>query len=140
MLWVLAFHIIFMVTWFSGLFYLPRLYVYHAAADDSISNERFKLMEKKLFYYITTPGGILTTIFGVWLLSYNFAGYMQAGWVHWKLLCVVLLWFYHIYLGYLLQRFKTDNNRHSHTFYRIVNELPSLLLVAIVMLAVVKPL
>lgn len=137
--WVKAFHIIFMVTWFSGLFYLPRLFVYHAMATDAISMERFKIMERKLFFGITTPGMIFTIIFGAWTLSYNVSGYMQDGWMHAKLTLVLLLVFYHLYLGKLTLNFKHDRNQHGHVFYRILNEVPVLFLVAIVILAVVKP-
>lgn len=139
MLWVKAFHIIFMVTWFCGLFYLPRLFVYHAMASDSLSLVRFKVMERKLYYYIMTPGAILTIVFGAWLLSYNPAGYMHAGWMHAKLGLVFLLVIYHIYLGFLLRDFAADRNKHGHKFYRILNEIPSLFLFAIVILVVVKP-
>lgn len=139
MLWIKAFHIIFMVTWFCGLFYLPRLFVYHAEAKDTISLERFKLMEKKLFYLITTPGAILTIIFGISLLSFNLAGYMQMSWLHIKLGLVLLLVVYHIYLGKLLHDFKFNRNQHSSVFYRWLNEIPALFLIAIVILAVVKP-
>ena len=140
MLWVKAFHIIFMVTWFAGLFYLPRLFVYHAAAEDEISNERFKVMERKLFYGIMTPGGILTIIFGIWLL---FAGAWEAfsssGWLHIKLFLVALLVGYHVYCRKLLLDFKHDRNTRSHVYYRWFNEAPVLVLVAIVILVVVKP-
>lgn len=139
MLWVKSFHIIFMVTWFCGLFYLPRLFVYHSQATDSISNERFKLMERKLYYGITTPGAVLTIFFGLWLLTYNWHGYFKMMWLHLKLSLVLLLVFYHLYLDYLRRQFSKDQNRHSHTFYRWINEIPSLFLVAIVILVVVKP-
>lgn len=139
MLWVKAFHIITMVTWFSGLFYLPRLFVYHAAATDAISIERFKIMERRLYYYIMTPGAILTLLFGGWLLSFNAPSYLSQGWMHIKLTLVLLLILYHIYLGSLLAKFAQDHNQHSQRFYRYLNELPSLLLIAIVILVVVKP-
>lgn len=139
MLWVKAFHIIFMVTWFSGLFYLPRLYVYHAGAQDFISVERFKLMEKKLFYVIMTPGALLTFLFGFWLLSYDPIDYLQMRWLQLKLGLVFLLVLYHIYLGKLLHDFKQNKNRHGHVFYRWLNEIPALFLMAIIILAVVKP-
>ncbi|MBA3661679.1 MAG: protoporphyrinogen oxidase HemJ [Gammaproteobacteria bacterium] len=139
MLWVKAFHIIFMVTWFSGLFYLPRLFVYHAMATDAISIARFKMMERKLFFGIMTPGAILTLIFGVWLLSYNMQAYMHMRWLHYKLTLVALLIIYHGYLGFLSIRFNKDRNQHSHRFYRILNELPVFLLVGIVILVVVQP-
>lgn len=139
MLWVKAFHIIFMVTWFSGLFYLPRLFVYHAMATDRTSIERFKIMERKLYFGITTPGAILTILFGIWLLTYNMQTYMHMLWFHLKLGMVLLMIIYHFYLGMLLKDFKTDNNKHSHVFYRILNEVPVLFLALIVILVVVKP-
>ncbi|HTM63825.1 MAG TPA: protoporphyrinogen oxidase HemJ [Gammaproteobacteria bacterium] len=139
MLWIKSFHIIFMVTWFAGLFYLPRLFVYHAIASDSVSIERFKIMERKLYFGITTPGMIFTVLFGLWTLSYNISGYMHDGWMHAKLSLVFLLLIYHFYLGKLYLDFKHDRNRHGHVFYRIVNEIPVLFLAAIVILVVVKP-
>lgn len=140
MLWLKALHIIFMVTWFAGLFYLPRLFVYHAMSDDSIGIERFKIMERKLYFGITTPGGVLTIVFGLWLLfSAGWSSYQGAGWLHVKLLLVSILIAYHIYCGKLLFDFKHDRNRHTHTFYRWLNEFPVLILVAVVILAVVKP-
>ena len=139
MLWLKAFHIIFVVTWFSGLFYLPRLFVYHAKATDLISKERFKIMEKKLYYYIATPSGILTILFGLSLMSIHFIGYLQMPWLHLKLGLVFLLVLYHIYLGKLLRDFKQDRNIRSHTFYRFINEVPTFFLIAIVLLAVIKP-
>lgn len=139
MLWVKAFHIISMVAWFSGLFYLPRLFVYHAQASDNISIQRFKVMESKLYYYITTPAALFTVFFGVWLISFNPQGYMQMVWMHAKLTLVLLLIVYHYYLGRLLKGFSADSNRHGHVFYRWLNELPVLFLIAIVILVVVKP-
>jgi len=139
MLWIKAFHLIFVVTWFAGIFYLPRLFVYHAKTNDQVSLERFKIMEYKLYYYIMTPSGILATIFGVWLLMFNLSGYLRSGWMHTKLSLVVLLWVYHLYCGYLLRRFKQDANQRSPLFYRFFNEVPTLILVAIVILVVVKP-
>ncbi|MEX2516524.1 MAG: protoporphyrinogen oxidase HemJ [Gammaproteobacteria bacterium] len=136
MAWVEAVHIIFMVTWFAGLFYLPRLFVYHAMAEDSISKERFKIMERKLFYGIMMPGALLTIIFGVWLVSY--IG-MSGGWLHAKLTLVALVIAYHIYCGKLLRDFKHDRNKRSHIWYRWFNEVPVVLLIGIVILAVVKP-
>lgn len=138
MLWVKAGHLIFMVTWFSGLFYLPRLFVYHTDAKDEISDARFKIMERKLYFGIATPGALLTIIFGIWLLSFNFAGYLHAPWMHFKLTLVALLIIYHVYLGKLLRDFKFNRNKHSSTFYRWINEVPVLFLVAIVILAEVK--
>lgn len=139
MLWIKAFHIIFMVTWFSALFYLPRLFVYHAMSSDASSIQRFKIMERKLYYGIMMPGGILTTIFGIWLLSYNFSAYLQAGWMQAKLGLVILAWIYHFVCGKYLRDFKCDRNTHGHVFYRFFNEIPVLFLFAIVILVVVKP-
>src|SRR3989338_10106646 len=105
MLWILAFHIIFVVAWFAGLFYLPRLFVYHAESHDTISLERFKVMERKLFWFIMTPAGVLATVFGVWLLLFNWQVYLQFGWMHAKLFLVFLLWCYHAACGYSLRQF-----------------------------------
>ena len=136
MLWIKAWHIIFMVTWFAGLFYLPRLFVYHAMTEDRAGSERFKIMERKLFFGIMTPGAVLTIVFGLWLWhGYGFSG----AWLHAKLTLVAVLIIYHLYCGKLLFAFKHDRNSHSHVFYRWLNELPVLLLVAIVILVVVKP-
>jgi putative membrane protein len=136
MLWIKSLHIIFMVTWFAGLFYLPRLFVYHAMSDDRPSIERFKVMERKLFYGIMTPGAVLTIVFGVWLwLSYGFSG----GWLHAKLALVAVLIVYHLYCGKLLADFKHDRNQHGHVYYRWFNEIPVVILIAVVILVVVKP-
>jgi len=137
MLWVKAFHIIFMVTWFAGLFYLPRLFVYHAQSDDQISNARFKIMERKLFWGITTPGGVLTIAFGIWLISY-LPGVMSQGWFHAKLALVVLLVIYHIYCGKLVKDFKHDRNGKSHVWFRWFNEAPVIALMAIIILVEVQ--
>lgn len=139
MLWIKALHIIFMVTWFSGLFYLPRLFVYHALSTDEISNTRFKIMERKLYYGIMTPGAILTIFFGVWLLSHHNYYYIKMIWLDVKLLCVLLLILYHFYLGKLMRDFKHNHNKHSHVFYRWINEIPVLFLFIIIILAIVKP-
>jgi putative membrane protein len=140
MLWVEAFHIIFMVTWFAGLFYLPRLFVYHAMADDVASIERFIVMERKLFYGIMTPGALITIALGAWLLvDYAWAAYKQMGWLHLKLALVGVLAAYHVYCGKLLVDFKHGRNRHGHVFYRWLNEFPVLILIAVVILVVVKP-
>lgn len=139
MLWVKAFHIIAMVCWFSGLFYLPRLFVYHAMATDTISKERFKIMEKKLYHMIATPAATFTILLGAWLMSYNFSAYMQQPWMHAKLGLVGLLVVYHVYLGILMKQFKEDRNTHSDKFYRVLNEIPVLFLAAIVILVTVRP-
>lgn len=136
MLLVKALHIVFMVTWFAGLFYLPRLFVYHAMSTDTVSVERFKLMERKLYFGIMTPGAVLTIVFGTWLwLGYGIGG----TWLHWKLALVTVLVGYHVYCGKLLGDFKHDRNRHGHIWYRWFNEAPVLLLIGIVLLAVMKP-
>ena len=139
MLWIKAWHVIFMVTWFAGLFYLPRLFVYHAMADDPIGNERFKIMERKLFWGIATPGGVLTLVFGLWMLSLNWEGYMAAGWMNAKLVLIVLLVGYHIWCGRLMMDFKHDRNHKSHVWFRWFNEAPVLVLVAVIILVIVKP-
>ena len=136
MLWIKALHISFMVTWFGGLFYLPRLFVYHAMADDQAGIERFKIMERKLYFGIMTPGAVLTIILGLWLwLGYGISG----GWMHVKLLLVLILIAYHVYCGKLVNDFKHDRNRHGHVFYRWFNEFPVLILFAVIILVVVKP-
>jgi len=136
MLWIKALHIVFMVTWFAALFYLPRLFVYHAMAEDERGRERFKVMERKLYYGIMTPAGVLTLVFGMWLwLAYDFGG----GWLHVKLALVAILIGYHLWCGKLLNDFKRDRNAHSHIWFRWFNEFPVVILVAAVILAVVKP-
>ncbi len=141
MLWVKAFHIIFMVTWFAGLFYLPRLFVYHADSSDEISNARFKIMERKLFYGIMTPGGIITLLLGLWMLfDYAWVAYKSDLWLHLKLASIVALIIYHGYCWKLVKDFKLDRNTKSHVWYRWFNEFPVLLLVAIIIFVVVKPL
>ena len=132
-------HIVFMVTWFAGLFYLPRLFVYHAMADasDRAGIERFKVMEHKLYFVIMTPGAALTVAFGLWLwLGFG----VDGAWLHAKVALVLVLIALHVYLGALLRDFARDRNRHGHVFYRWLNEIPALpLLVAIVWLVVAKP-
>ncbi len=136
MLWVKSLHIIFMVTWFAGLFYLPRLFVYHAQSDDRASQERFKVMERKLYYGIMAPGAVLTIVSGLWLwLGYGFSG----GWLHAKLALVAVLVAYHLWCGKLLIDFKHDRNGKSHVWFRWFNEFPVLVLFAVVILVVVKP-
>ena len=135
-LWIKAFHLVFMVTWFAGLFYLPRLFVYHAMAEDTVSRERFKVMERKLYYGIMAPGATLTIIFGAWLwLGYGFTG----GWLHAKLVLVALLVGYHLWCGRLMRVFREDRNARSHVWYRWFNEFPAVILLLAVILAVVKP-
>ncbi len=136
MLWVKSLHIIFMVTWFAGLFYLPRLFVYHAMAEDAVSRERFKVMERKLYLGIMSPGAVLTVVFGTWLwVGWNFSG----KWLVAKLVLVLALLVYHVWCGLLLLEFRDDRNRRSHVWYRWFNEVPTVLLFLIVFLVVLKP-
>ena len=135
-LYVKSFHVIFMVTWFAGLFYLPRLFVYHAMAEDSISRERFKVMERKLFWGIMTPGAIVTIALGLMLwLHYGIFGY----WLHAKLTLALLLIGYHAWCWKLMRDFKHDRNARSHVYFRWFNEAPVLVLIAMVLLVIVKP-
>jgi len=135
MLWIKSAHIIAMVSWFAGIFYLPRLFVYHCQSDDKISIERFKVMERKLYNGIMTPSAIATVFFGFWLLSYGFWG----NWMIAKLVLVGVMVIYHIWCGFAVWQFKHDKNTRSHIFYRVMNELPVFILGAIVVLVVVKP-
>jgi len=137
MLWVKSFHIVFVVSWYAGLFYLPRLFVYHAMATDAPGIERFKVMERKLYYGIMAPSAILTVATGAWMwLGYGVSG----GWLDAKLALVAILIAHHLYLGKLMRDFRADRNRHAHVFYRWINELPALpILVFVVLLVVLKP-
>lgn len=136
MLTLKALHISFMVTWFAGLFYLPRLFVYHAMAEDPVSIERFKVMERKLYWGIMTPGAVLTIVFGAWLwIGWGYAG----PWLNAKLGLVALLIGYHAWCGKLLADFRDGRNTRSHVWLRWFNEVPVLALFAIVFLAVFKP-
>lgn len=140
MLWIKAFHIISIITWFAALFYLPRLFVYHAMSDDKVSIERFKVMERKLYRGIMTPSLVLATILGLWMLQdYAWQAYSGQYWLHTKLALVVALIIYHFYCGHLVRVFKEDKNTRSDVFYRWFNEFPVLILVAIIVLVVVKP-
>ncbi|WP_133127490.1 protoporphyrinogen oxidase HemJ [Legionella nagasakiensis] len=139
MLVIKAFHVIAMVAWFAGLFYLPRLFVYHADAADEVSMARFKLMERRLYYSIIWPSAVLTTLFGIILFNYNPQYYFHAGWMHAKLMLVLFLWVYHLTCGHFVKQFAKDSSTHSSIFFRVFNELPTILLIAIVFLVVVKP-
>lgn len=140
MLWLKALHLIFMVTWFAGLFYLPRLFVYHAMTTDQPGLVRFKIMERKLYYGIMTPGGILTVLFGLWTLYLNgWSAYAGTLWMHVKLACVLFLVIYHVYCRKLLLDFKHDRNTRSHIWYRWFNEVPVLFLFIIIIMVIVKP-
>ena len=139
-MWLKAWHLIGMVTWFAGSFYLPRLFVYHAMAEDAVSIERFKVMERKLYYGIMTPAGVFTLFFGLWMLyDYAWAAWGGQWWLTLKLTLIAGLVAYHLYCGRLLKAFREDRNRRSHVWYRWFNEIPVLALVAIVLLAVLKP-
>jgi putative membrane protein len=138
MLWVKSLHIIFMVTWFAGLFYLPRLFVYHAMAEDRVSIERFKVMERKLFWGIMTPGAVLTIAFGLWLWLGWYRGAF-TGWFHAKLALVALLVGYHAWCARLLRDFAADRNTKGHVWFRWFNEVPVVVLIATVLLVVLKP-
>lgn len=137
-LWLKAFHLMAVISWFAGLFYLPRLFVYHAMSDDSISRERFKIMERKLYRGIMTPAAIATLVFGLWMLHINPA-LLGMGWVKMKLALVALLIVYHLFCGHFLRQFAADSNTRSHVFFRVFNELPVIALIAIILLAVLKP-
>ena len=137
MLWVKSLHIIFMVTWFAGLFYLPRLFVYHAMSTDRVSIDRFIVMERKLYWGIMTPGAVLTIVFGVWLWLGWFRG--STSWLHAKMALVALLVGYQLWCGMLLRDFAAGRNAKSHVWFRWFNEFPLLVLVGAVFLVVFKP-
>lgn len=140
MLWVKAFHIIAVITWFAGIFYLPRLYVYHAAAEDQISRDRFKIMERKLYRGIMWPSMVVVIALGSWLISFNPQYYLvDTHWMHAKLTLVTLLVGYHLYCGKLNKLFLNDQNTRSHVWYRWFNEIPVVILIAVVILVVVRP-
>lgn len=137
MLWIKTFHIVFVVTWFAGLFYLPRLFVYHAQSHDKIGIERFKVMERRLYHGIMTPSAVLTLITGIVLYA-HFAS-VSGAWLTYKLVAVAFLAAYHVACWHHLIAFKHDRNTRSHVYYRWFNEVPTVLLVVIVALVVLKP-
>jgi putative membrane protein len=137
LLWLKAFHVVFVVTWFAGLFYLPRLFVYHVTASDPIGRARFVVMERRLFV-MTSIGGALTVLFGI-LMVQSAPAYLAQGWLHAKLTLVLLLIGYHLWCLPLMHALRDGRNRHSERWFRLFNEVPSVLLIAIVILAVVKP-
>jgi putative membrane protein len=137
MLWLKAFHIVFVVTWFAGIFYLPRLFVYHAVTTDPVSLERFAVMERRLFS-IMTLGASLAVVFGLAMVVAA-PGYLHLGWLRVKLTLVAALIAYHIWCRALMTALQAGRNTHSQRWYRFFNEVPALLLIAIVILAVVKP-
>ena len=137
MLWIKVFHLFAVIAWFAGIFYLPRLFVYHAMTEDEAGKERFKIMERKLLKGIMTPSAVLSIIFGSWLwLGYGYSG----DWLTVKLVLVALLLVYHGWCAKVVRDFKEDKNIHSHTFYRWMNEAPVVLLLGILIMVVVKPL
>ncbi|MCU5781818.1 hypothetical protein MA04_01118 [Alcanivorax balearicus MACL04] len=138
-LWLKAFHLIAVICWFAGIFYLPRLFVYHAMAEDQVSRERFKIMERKLYRGIMNPSMIVTVVLGLWMLISHWDLYKTQGWMHAKLALVVLLIGYHHMCLAHLKKFAADANTKSHRFFRVFNEVPVLLLIGIVILVVVKP-
>lgn len=138
-LWYKALHLIFMVAWFAGLFYLPRLFVYHAMTTDDATVKCLTVMERKLFWGIMTPSAVLTVIFGFGMMIEGWEAYKTQWWLHLKLLLVLLLLAYHIWCGVLLQSFKKGKNKHSHIWYRWFNEITFVVLVAVILLAVFKP-
>lgn len=139
MLVIKSFHLIAMVAWFAGLFYLPRLFVYHAEATDEISLSRFKIMERRLYYGITWPAALLTTCLGMLLISFHVNYYLHAGWMHAKLGLVILLWAYHFLCGHYLKKYAQDASTRGTTFFRLFNEVPTVLLVFIVLIVECKP-
>lgn len=144
MLWIKAFHIIAVICWFAAIFYLPRLFVYHAMLEDiqgkdKDSSERFKVMERKLYRGIMTPSMIAVIFFGSWLMAGNLDYYLSQGWVHAKLVLVALLVVFHFYCGHLMHQLRNDKNAKSHKFFRVINEIPVFMLIGIVILAVVRP-
>jgi len=142
MTWLLiykALHIAFMVAWFAGIFYLPRLFVYHAQNPSAEVDAQFKVMERRLLYFVT-PFAILTAVFGALLINaYGSAWFAASQWLHWKLLLVAFLYVYHGYCFKLVADFKHNRNRRSSRFFRFFNETPVIILFAVVILAVVKP-
>ncbi len=138
-LWIKSLHVFFMIAWMAGIFYLPRLFVYHAATTNKEMHEQFIVMERRLWFFIT-PFAVLTLVFGIWTIYlYGSAWFSASAWMHAKLLLVSLFYVYHMYLYVLMKRFAAGNNKHSSKFYRFLNEAPVLALLAIVILAVVKP-
>lgn len=138
-LWLKALHIFFMVAWMAGIFYLPRLFVYHASTENQAVKDQFKVMERRLWFFVT-PFAILTLVFGIALIwTYGMAWFKLSHWLHAKIVFLLAIYIYHFYLFKLMKQFAKDDNRHSSRFYRVLNEAPVLVLLAIIILAVVKP-
>ena len=139
-LWIKAFHIIAMVTWFAGLFYLPRLFVYHTMAETDDAYQRYSVMERKLYNGITTPGAIVTLLLGLWLAYLlGWEWFRVSYWFHAKVTLLVLLIGFHLYCGRLMRSFANRTNTKSEKFFRLINEIPVIPLIGIIVLAVVKP-
>ena len=138
MLWVQSLHVIFMVCWFAGIFYLPRIFVYYAQAADPATRQTLATMARKLFKFVT-PFMILTVFFGLWRLSYQFDYYLTSGWMHLKLLLVVFLVAYHVQCGVYMARINRGEDDKTHVFYRIFNEVPVLALFVIVLMVYLRP-
>ena len=132
-------HLIAVISWMAGLLYLPRIFVYHSENENEIVTSVFKTMEKKLFYYIMTPAMVLSWLFGLVLIHEVGFEQLASLWLKLKLILVILLTVYHFYLGFLLNKFKFDQNKKSSKFYRYINEIPTLLLILIVFIVVFKP-
>ena len=133
-------HLISVISWMAGLLYLPRIFVYHAENNSEVKiSEIFKVMERRLYFYIMTPAMTLSWLFG--LLLIHSIGFQQLGqtWMILKLIFVLILTFYHFYLGRILSQFKMDNNQHSHKFFRYINEIPTILLILIIFVVIFKP-
>lgn len=139
MLWIKAFHIMAVICWFSAIFYLPRLFVYHAMSEDQVSKDRFTVMESKLFWGIMTPSAVVTVALGIWLITGSPDYYLSAAWMQVKLALIVLLLGYHTVCWVFLEKLKTDSTVRSHRYFRVFNEIPIFMMVPIVILVVVKP-
>lgn len=138
-LWLKAFHLIGIVAWFAGIFYMPRLFVYHHGATDRISTERFGVMERKLYRIIMNPAAAVAVTFGLALMAVTWSQHGHSGWLYAKLILVAVLIAFHVYCGALMRRFAAGERPHTERFLRMFNELPALLLILIVLLAVLKP-
>ena len=132
-------HLIVVISWMAGLLYLPRIFVYHSENNNEIIITVFKTMEKKLFYYIMTPAMVLSWLFGLLLISEIGFEQLSSFWMKSKLVLVILLTIYHFYLGFLLNKFKFDQNLKTSKFYRYINEIPTLLLILIIFVVIFKP-
>ena len=138
-LWLKVLHIISVITWFAGIFYLPRLFVYHATTEDEISNERFKVMEDKLYRLIMTPSMVVTLALGFWMLAFGWSALHVSLWIWIKISLVALLVGYHLHCGKVIKDFAADRQNRSERFFRVYNELPVFVLIPVVILVVIKP-